>query len=170
MTFAAISAFVVTYGGAIAAAASVGGLLYSGEKKAQADEFNAKVADQNAQVASTQGNAREEDQRQRGRQMIGRQLAASAESGTELTGSNLDLLHTSLYGMAIDSSNIRYETQLRSSGLQTQAMLNRQQADSTRTGSYLSAAGKLIGASKSYTSSGGTIPGTGIPGGMIPPG
>lgn len=158
MSFVAIGAFVGTYGVAIAGAVAAAGAVYAGEKSAQAQEYNAKVMDQNAEVARSQAASQEDDQRQKGRAMIGRQLAATSESGGDLSGSNLDLLNTSLYGLALDSANIRYVGEVKASGASAQAILDRQQAGATRTGSYLTAAGKLVGASSSYLNSGGTVP------------
>lgn len=163
----ALLAYLSANAGTIAAAAaavSAVGTVYSASKQADAQDYNAKVRDQNAEVARNQAVVREEDQRQRGRAMIGRQLAASSESGAELSGSNLDLLSSSLYGMAMDTANIRYEGALKSSGLEGQAELNRQQADATRTGGYLSAAGQLTGATSSYIRTGSKVPSSGLNG------
>lgn len=138
--------------------------LYASEKQAQAQEYNAQVAENNATLARQQAGQAEDDQRRRGRIAVGRQLAATSESGTGLTGSNLDLLRDSLYGVEADATNIRYEGALKASGLDAQATLNRFEAGATRTGGYLSAAGSLLKAGSSYTTGSGQIPTTSISG------
>lgn len=141
-----------------AAVVSAVATVYATQKQAQAQEFNAKIADQNAEVARSQGNEREEQMRRHARAVIGTQLAATAESGTQLNGTNLDMVKGSIYNEELDANNIRYDTETRATGLNTQAMLDRSQASDTRTGGYLSAAGKLIGGSSSYLNGSGTVP------------
>lgn len=149
---------LVSYLYAGAAAVAAVGAVSAAQSQAAAEEYNAKVADNNAMTARQQASQQEEAQRARARQVIGSQLAATSQSGTGLSGSNLDLLTSSLYGSEIDAMNIRYEGELKASGLNAQAELDRTQASNTGTGGYLSAAGKLMGASASYLSAGGSVP------------
>ena len=146
--------YLAAAGAAVGAVATVS----AAESQASAQEYNASIAEQHAVTARSQANDREEAQRAHGRQVIGQQLAATAQSGTSLNGTNLDLLSQSLYGVEVDAMNIRYEGALKASGLNAQASLDRSQADSTRTGGYLSAAGKLIGGSSSYISGDKKVP------------
>lgn len=141
-----------------AAVVSAVATIYASEKQAQAQEYSAAVAEKNAVIARSQASAREDAQRAHSRQVIGKQLAATAESGTTLSGTNLDLLNDSLYQSSLDSMNIRYEGEVKASGLNDQAALDRFGASSTRTGGYLSASGKLIGGASSYMNSGSTVP------------
>lgn len=132
--------------------------IYASEQQAKAEEQQAQVLEKNAMMARSQASSAEDAQREHARKVIGQQLAATSESGGGLTGSNLDLLNDSLYESELDSMNIRYEGELKASGLNDQAAINRSHASSTRTGGYLSAAGRLVGASGSYLNSSGTVP------------
>lgn len=149
---------VALYAALASAAVGAVATVYSAQQQADAQDYQADVADKNAMVARSQASAREEAQRQHARQIIGKQLAATAESGGGLTGSNLDLLGSSLYSAELDSLNIRYEGELKASGLTDQAGLLRSEASDTRAGGYLSATGKLIGASSTYLNAYGTVP------------
>jgi hypothetical protein len=150
----ALLSYLAVGSAAVGAVAAVS----ASQQQAAAEEYNAQVAENNATTARQQASAAEEAQRQRARQAIGMQLAATSASGTSLNGTNLDLLNDSLYNVALDSMNIRYEGELKANGLQAQAELDRSQASSTRTGGYLTAAGKLIGGSTSYLQAGTTVP------------
>lgn len=149
---------LIAYLAAGSAAVAAAGTIYMSQQQGKADDYNADVAEKNATVARSQANANEEAQRTRARAQIGAQLAATSQSGTGLTGSNLDLLDRSLYNEQLDSMNIRYEGELKASGLNDQAALDRSQGSAARTGGYISAAGKLLSASSSYLSAGGTVP------------
>lgn len=149
---------ILPYLAAAGAAVGAVGAVTAAQNQSDAEKYNAGIAEQNAKTAQVEGNQQEEQLRQRARQAIGRQLAATSESGTGLSGTNLDLLNSSIYNMHADVANLRYETALKASGLNAQASLDRSQASSTMASGYLSAAGRLLSASGSYTG-GKTVPG-----------
>lgn len=113
----------------------------------------AKLSRMNAENVARQANAREELQRKQARIAIGNQLAASAQSGLQLNGSNADLLEESLTNAELDALNIRYEGQVNSTGLLNQANMQdfeaanyRSQAKQARRAGIMSAAATLTGA------------------------
>lgn len=144
-----------------AAAVAAVGTLYVSQQQAKAQDYAADVSEKNAIVARSQASASEDATRAHQRQVIGQQLAATSASGTGLTGTNLDLLNDSLYNANIDDMNIRYSGEVKARGQQDEAIADRFGASSTRTGGYISAAGKLVGGSASYLNSGGTVPSSG---------
>ena len=124
------------------------------KSQANMDEYNATMAEFQAREANASAGRQEDEQRQRARQTIGAQLAASAQAGA---GLNTDLLRQSVYNMEADSSAIRYEGALRAQGLTDSAALSRSSAvvsrDSARgatSAGYLNAAGSLLNTGTSY--------------------
>jgi hypothetical protein len=132
-------------------AVSAVGAVVQGDNARKLQHTQADQARLNAEEGSRQATLQIESQRTKARSVIGQQLAATSESGTGLSGSNLDLLNQSLYNNEADSMNIRYGADRQAAGLNQQANINDNQADAAMTGSYLSAAGTLVGgASRSY--------------------
>ena len=124
------------------------------KSQANMDEYNATMAEFQAKQANASAGRQEDEQRQRARQTIGAQLAASAQAGA---GLNTDLLRQSVYNMDADSSAIRYEGALKAQGLtdtasmaRSSAAVNRDRARSATTAGYLNAAGSVLNAGMSY--------------------
>ena len=124
------------------------------KSQANMDEYNATMAGFQATQANAAAGRQEDEQRQRARQTIGAQLAASAQAGA---GLNTDLLRQSVYNMDADSSAIRYEGALKAQGLtdtasmaRSSAAVNRDRARSATTAGYLNAAGSVLNAGMSY--------------------
>jgi len=138
---------------AIAAATAISAM--SSVRQGQAQEAMANYqadqekenAKQVAQITSTQ----EDEQRAKARQIIGSQIAAGAESGTQLNGSAADLLRQSLFNAESDAMQIRYEGNNRATGFLNQAKASQASGKSAKSAGYLSAAGALArGASSAY--------------------
>lgn len=113
-------------------AAASYGAWYSGKAqenayKAQADaaKVNAEQIELNAQAAAAAGTQREEIQRRRMRALEATSVAAIANTGTRIEGSNLDLIGQNRVFGELDALNIRYETELQRSGLMAQAGMER---------------------------------------------
>ena len=159
------------------AAMSAVGAIQQGEAQsasykaqAQANDYNATVARNNATVASEQANAKEEAQRRHFAALQGQAVAGVAQSGTGFDGSNADVLNQNSINNELDALTIRYEGQNQAKGLIAQAQLdtynagvNRMNASNAETSGYLNAGANLLsGATKYnyYTKTGG-IPGMG---------
>jgi hypothetical protein len=125
---------------------------------ANAAEYNATVTRMNADVAAMQGSAAEEQQRRQFRAFEGAAIAAAAQSGAGLEGSNADVIKQNAVAAELDALTIRYESQMKARGLMAQSELDRMQAQASRraakdamTGAYLNAGASLLGgASKAY--------------------
>lgn len=120
--------------------------------QAQANEYNAEMQRRQATAAVEQANAREDLQRKQVRKLMGKQLAAGAQSGTLLNGSAGDLFRKSLYDAELDALNVRYEGQMTASGLQAGARLGDYEAKAARNAGgaaaragRISAVGSLVG-------------------------
>lgn len=116
------------------------------DAQANANAYNASVMRQNADIARQQGNANEETQRRRARQVLGNQRAAVAEAdiGTEGTGS--DLVGQSASNAEMDALNIRYNAHLQDVGFLNEANLQdwygtqaRRNASSAQTAGWMNA-------------------------------
>lgn len=99
---------------------------------AKANQYNAVVAQENARAALEQANAREEGQRRQFGQLQGQARAAAAQSGAGLGGSNADVLRQNAVNNELDALTIRYQGQMESRGLESQAQQELYQATANR--------------------------------------
>jgi len=137
-------------------ALSAVGMVRQGQAQEAMANYEAAQGEENAKQAAQISSVQEDEQRARARQAIGTQIAAGAESGTQLNGSAADLLRQSLFNAESDAMQIRYEGSNRSTGFLNQAKASRASGKSAKSNSYLSAAGSLAqGAAKAYGASAG---------------
>lgn len=125
--------------------------------RAQANQYNAKVKEMQAGIERSQANAREEQQRRKGRQILGAQRAGIAQAGIGFTGSAVDIMEQSADLAELDALNIRYEGELRSTGLLADAEAELYEADVNRMAgrnamkaAYINAGSALIGGASNY--------------------
>jgi hypothetical protein len=139
------------------------GAVRQAQATANAENYNAQLAEQNAQVATAQGNVAAEAQGRDAQRNIGRALAAYGASGVQTdTGSPSDVLAESARGAALDNLTIKYNAKLRALGLQAQAGLGRANAENATQSGYINATSSLLqGAGKMMSMGGGG--GTGSP-------
>lgn len=150
---AALPMMLVAAGTAQAVSAIRQGNYANNVAKAQAENLN-------QQASATRGLTviREEAQRKNAREVIGRQLAAGAEAGGSLAGSNLDALRESMMNAEMDALGIRYEGEVKARGLENEAKMVRSRGKEAKIGGYLSAAGSILTAGAGYLYAGGTLP------------
>lgn len=129
------------------------------KSQAQAQQYNAAVAENNAQTAEAQGNANEEAQRRKARMVMGAQRAGIAESGIGNEGTGSDLVQQSAANAEMDALNIRYGAQLQAVGFRNNAKLDNYQADDLKsqaksaiTASYLNAGAAVLSGTGKYMS------------------
>lgn len=118
---------------------------------AAASEYNAAVNRQRAEVSRAISGQREEQVRRSSREALGRQAAASAESGLGLGGSNADLERQSAVMAELDALNIRYEGELEAHGYLSEAALedynariNRSYGRNARVAGFIGAGGTAL--------------------------
>lgn len=146
--------------GAAVAGAGVGamGAIQQGEAQsnamkaqAQANEYNATIARNNADAANQQASAKEDLQRRHFAQVQGEANAAVAQSNTGFLGSSADVLKQNAINAELDALNIRYQGQQQASGLMAQSQLdefnasqNKINASNAKTASYYGAGANLL--------------------------
>lgn len=142
----------------LGALSSAGQASANYKAQAQASEYNAAVARNNAQAARQESTAAQIAQQRRGRQILGAQRAATSQSGVGFGGSSGDLLEQSGTFAELDALNLAYEGEVRASGFMAQsdldsyyARVSKTNASSARTSGYLGAASALAtGGSRLY--------------------
>jgi len=136
------------------------GAVQQGQAASQAAEYNSKVsamnadlADRRAKDALVRGQKEEQQKLFEKAQIMGKQKAAAAANGVDITfGSPLDnIVDTAKLG-EIDALTIRqnanresYDYRVQAVNQNAQSELQSMQADSAKTGGYLSAFGTLLG-------------------------
>lgn len=126
----------------------------AGQSQQNMAEYNAKMDEVRARQVNTGAGRQEDEQRRKMRQVIGTQLASSAEAGAGLNG---DLLRQSIFDGESDTQAIRYEGALKAQGLTSDAAMERAKGDmarengrQARNASYLNAATSVMNAGTSY--------------------
>jgi hypothetical protein len=136
------------------------GAIYQGQASAAASKYNAQVAEMNATLsdrrakdALARGAAAEQQKRMEVAQLKGRQLAASAANGVDVTfGSPLDaMVDTATLG-ELDALTIRrnaareaYDYQVQAVNGRADAALSTMNGQNALMGSYLTAGGTVLG-------------------------
>ena len=128
---------------------SAGGSIIQGQQAKRASRYNASILDQEGRSADQQTAVAETQQRHQGRDALGREAAASAQSGTG-PGSSTDLMDESAVNAELDALNVRYRGQLTKYGLSTQATLTRRAGDMAEINSFLNAGGQVLRARAAY--------------------
>ena len=165
----------LTIGSTIMGAA---GQIQQGQATAAANKYQAKVATMNAAISDRRAKdalergAKEEQQKRREtQQLLGKQQAAMAANGVDISfGSPLDVLVDSSVLGELDALTIRsntyreeYDYKVQAANQRANADMSRGAAESAITGSYLGAAGTILGGAgnayknyyqKSYSSGG----------------
>lgn len=135
------------------------------DARANAEDFNAGIKRQEADITRQQTNIREEQQRRQARTILGKQRAFIAQSGAGLGGSMAKITEQSETMAELDSLTIRYEGDLKARGLlasaemdQYSAKVNRAAGKNAVKASYISAGADILSGSamayKSYTMAG----------------
>jgi predicted subunit of tRNA(5-methylaminomethyl-2-thiouridylate) methyltransferase len=127
---------------------------------AQVAEMNAEIADKQAKDATERGKQEEQQKRLQTAQLEGRQKAAIAANGIDLSfGSPLDTIVDTAKMGEIDALNVRTNAYREAYGYKVQgtnhlasAKLDRMRADAAVKGGYLDAVGTILGGTgKVYT-------------------
>jgi hypothetical protein len=96
---------------------------YGAQQKAL--NYQADIEAANAKMVGQQASAEEERVRREGRQVLGAQRAAIAESGTSFSGSNLDVMRQSTTAAELDALNVQYAGNVERIGLLNQEKATR---------------------------------------------
>jgi len=138
-----VAPFMATYGAAIGAGVSAIGMISNGINQSNTADYNAQVASQNAEIARQQGVAAQTAQAQQAKQKIGLMIASYGSSGVSGdAGSPLDILGQSAAQAKLDNLNIGYNANLKATGFDNTATLDKAQGDNALTSGILSAVGQ----------------------------
>lgn len=136
------------------------GTFQQGRARADASEFNAQIAEQNAALARQQGAENADRTRREGRRRAGAIRAAFGASGVSLEGSPIDVLTDQAVENELDALTAENQGLLQSTAFQNTASLDRANARNSRTGAIIGAGASLLsGASQIGSRTGfGTSP------------
>jgi len=148
----AAAAAALPYLQAIGTVMSVVGALNSSRSEASASNYNAQVSEQNAATARAQGTADATQQARNNYLRISGIRAGYGASGvSSAEGSPLDILASSVEQAKLDEQNILYNAELRATGYDNNATLDRSRASSSSSGGlYKAASAGLVGGTKAY--------------------
>jgi len=135
---------------AASTAMGVGGSLIQGQQQAQAAEYNAAVARQQAEAARVAGELEAERIRIAGEKLTGQQKAMYAKSGVTFAGSPMEVMIDSATQNEMDALMTEYNYAIQASQAESEAALAEWRAKTAVTSSYMRAGTTLLqGASSS---------------------
>lgn len=138
-------------GMAVATVGSAAGMVYSGMKQAEAEEYNAKVREQAARAAQDKAAYDEQLHRDRVKKLLSTQRALYGASGVQMSGSPLLTLEDTAGQGELDALAIRHGGNVEASQQRSAATLSRMQGKAALTSSYIQAGSTLLsGASNTY--------------------
>jgi hypothetical protein len=114
------------------------------ERQAEADRFNARMAEQDAREVSFAAGLDEDKTRREGRQILAAQRAAMIQNGVAGTFTSDQIELQSMYELELDALNVRYGGILQSRSLQQEAQ---NLLESAEMAEYNAATARQIGAS-----------------------
>jgi hypothetical protein len=141
MAVAAIPFIIMGVVAAMGAVAS----MQQGEQEAKANEFNARIQEQNAAAALDEGAAEEARRRRLGKLALAEDRANVGASGLLAEGSPLDLQESNAAQLEIYALQAKREAQLRARGFTVQSQLDTYSAGVSRTRGKMGAAQALLG-------------------------
>lgn len=120
--------------------------------QAQAQDYNAKISENQAIAANQQSAAREDAERRQRRIALGSARASMSQSGLTDSGSVMDMFDQSSINSELDVLNTRYEGQLQARGFNEQATLDRYGAANARANASAASSAKWINAGSALIS------------------
>lgn len=153
-------AFVLAAASGVMGAA---GAEQQGQSAAAAAQYNATIANQNAEVAKQQGIAAGEAQDRAARMKIGSMVASYGASGVDGgSGSPMDVLAQSVRMATLDSLTTQYNYALKAQSYRNQAGLDEANAENSLIAGDINATASVFkGAGTAIPMFGGGTPSTG---------
>lgn len=107
------------------------GSLVGGFSQASADRRDAKIADQNAEIATEQAGARQDMIRREAKKLRGGQRASVGASGITMDGSAFDVMEDSAIEAELDALTAGYQGKLEARAYRSEAAAKRYHASSS---------------------------------------
>lgn len=126
------------------------GSLEKGKADKAAAKYNAAVARQNATLARQQAERDAQQVRVQGQKFLGDIQTSYAASGVTMEGSAYDVMAESAANIKMDEMNVKYQGELQANQLNAQARMDEWAGRVAQRGSYISAAGSLLGGASDY--------------------
>jgi hypothetical protein len=120
------------------------GDLIQGLDAKRAADYNATARQMEARATLQQSAGQEQQQRQKGREALGRQAAAVGQAGIGYGGSAAGVMNQSAVNAELDAQNVRYRGQFTAYGYNTQAQADRYEGNVALTRGALLAGGQLL--------------------------
>lgn len=120
------------------------GSLMQADSKADASEYNAKIAQQNAAMATQQAEADAAEQKRDTVRKLGAMRAGYGASGVAFEGSPLDILAQSASDAEMDRLNIIYKGKVRAAGYDANAELYESNAENERNAGLVGAGRSVV--------------------------
>ena len=126
------------------AVVSAVGAVKQGQATAAADDFNARIQQQNANTTLAQGDEADAMLKKQQEQRMGAAIAAFGASGTDLSsGSPSDVLADSARSAMLDRLTQKYNYRMKALGYQTEGSVSKAAGDNASTAGYLAGLGAL---------------------------
>lgn len=133
------------------------GAMQQASAAAAAANYNAKIQEQNAQVAKEQSAAVAGQKIRESRQRSSNIVAGTMQNGFEVSGSPLDVLGQAETQGYMDYLTALYDGKVAATGYQNNANLYRMEAKNAKTAGAIGAASSMLGGLSSIYRSGGSV-------------
>lgn len=147
--FTATTAAIVGVVGAVTAGV---GTYMAGQAQQQASEYNAKLADREAQQRQQEAAASIRRMRANHERIIARQRVSTAAAGLEEEGSPLEIMSYNAQALEMEAIDTANAAQFQAASLRDQASLLRFSGRNAATAGAIGGAGSLLGGTSSALS------------------
>ncbi len=133
-----------------AAGVAAAGAIQQGRAQKKIGEFNAKLAEREAERAREVARFKEKQLREEGRAFRSKQIAAAASQGRDVTeGSPLLLRQETAEDIELDALAVRFQGSAEAARLEGEARLSRFRGKQAQTASFFKAGTTLLGGAAS---------------------
>lgn len=127
-----------------AGVADAAGSVIEGIGAQRSANYNARLADQNAGIATMQAASEEARSRNDAARLAGEQVASYGASGVTLEGSPMTVMRESAVNAEMDALSIRYQGALKSRAYRAEADQQRFAGKQARVAGFIGGATKLL--------------------------
>jgi hypothetical protein len=124
---------------------SMYGSIMQGNANGNIADYNATVANQNADIAIAQGEEMARRSRLQTTKLIGAQSAAYGAAGVTSDGSAMDVMRASAQQGELNALTLKNNAAIKANAYRNEANLDRFRAGNDRTAGYINAASSLLG-------------------------
>ena len=115
-----------------------------GKMQKQLNEYNAKIAENNAILANRKYEIDKKDQLRRYRKLVGEQRVSYAKSGVMMEGSAIDIIEDSALSNSWELAKMKYNSEVEAAGYKAQATKSRFVGESAYYAGKMNAASTLL--------------------------